>query len=304
MSTPTNDELEFYAKYGIITDPGRFVGLLKNLPPDISQLCSVIQGLLLHVFWAKQYGEMLSEEREAEAGIRHVEQILSRIQEIDAGPITDGRPLNSRFAGNCRTYSVLLATVLQSQGTPARARCGFGRYFEADRYEDHWICEYWNDEQDRWIMVDAQLDAFQCRELDVRFDPLDVPRDQFIVGGKAWLICRHGDENPDRFGILDMRGLWFVRGNLIRDVAALNKMALLPWDGWGLINRKDRDISDEELALLDNIASMTSDEVDCYAIRDAYETNKGLAVPPIIRSFTKSGSIYIELSTEKAIKIQ
>jgi hypothetical protein len=50
--------------------------------------------------------------------------------------------------------------MLQSQGKPARARCGFGRYFKAGWYEDHWICEYWNDEQGRWIMVDAQLDDF------------------------------------------------------------------------------------------------------------------------------------------------
>ncbi len=69
----------------------------------------------------------------------------------------------------------------------------------------------------------TQLDAFQCAELKIAFDPLDVPRDQFIVGGQAWKLCRSGQADPDQFGIFDMHGLWFVRGDFLRDVAALNK---------------------------------------------------------------------------------
>jgi len=301
MSISTDDAFAYYAKHGIISDPGSFVGLFENLPSDVAQLCSIIQGLLLHVFWAERYGEKLSEERIAEAGIRHVEQMLAKLQEIEVGPIVESRRLNKRLVGNCRTYSVLLAAMLQNQGKPARARCGFSRYFMAGWYEDHWICEYWSDKQSRWIMVDAQLDDFQCQELDVGFNPLDVPRDQFIVGGKAWLYCRNGEADPDSFGIFDLRGLWFVRGNLIRDIAALNKVELLPWDGWGLIDCKDESISHEELTLLDNISSMTSDEVDFFSVRDAYETNESLVVPPIIKSYTQSGTLEIDLSTEEVI---
>lgn len=84
------------------------------------------------------------------------------------------------------------------------------------------------------MLVDAQLDAFQCTEMKITFDPLDVPRDQFIVGGRAWQMARSGQVDPERFGIFDMHGLGFVRGNLVRDVAALNKVELLPWDCWGI----------------------------------------------------------------------
>ncbi len=62
MSISTEDGFAYYAKHGIITDPGSFTGLFENLPSDISQLCRIIQGLLLHVFWAERYGEKLSEE--------------------------------------------------------------------------------------------------------------------------------------------------------------------------------------------------------------------------------------------------
>jgi len=225
--------------------------------------------------------------------------MLARLEEIEGGSIVESRQLNKRLVGNCRTFSVLLAAMLQSQGKPARARCGFGRYFNPGWFEDHWVCEYWSDEQSRWIMVDSQLDDFQIQELQVEFDPLDVPPDQFIVGGKAWESCRSGEANPDKFGIFDMHGLWFVRGNLIRDVAALNKVELLPWDGWGLIDREDKNITQDELSLLDMIASMTADVVDFSAVRNAYDSNKGLAVPQVIKSYTQSGTFEIDLSTEE-----
>ena len=302
MTSSTNDEFAYYAKYGTITEPGIHKELFDNLPADISGLRDIVQGLLLHVFWAERYGEKLSEERAAQAGTRHVKLILARIMEIDDRPIVDRRPLSQRFVGNCRTFSILLAAMLQSQGRPARARCGFGRYFVPGWNEDHWICEYWNDQRSRWIMLDAQLDDFQCQELQIDFDPLDVPRDQFIVGGRAWLDCRSDEVDPAKYGIFDMRGLWFVRGNLIRDVAALNKVELLPWDGWGLIDRRDDDISPDELSLLDKVASMTADEVDFLPVRMAYDTNKGLVVPPEITCYAKSGTVKIDLGTEAVVE--
>ena len=302
MPTSTDDALTYYAGHGIISDPGRFARLYDNLPQDISQLCRIIQGLLIHAFWAERYGEKLSEERIACASIRHVEHMFEQVQEINSGPIEQSRQLNERFVGNCRTFSVLLASMLRHQGKPARARCGFGRYFKTGWYEDHWICEHWSEEHHRWIMVDAQLDDFQCQELEIGFDPLDVPRDQFIVGGKAWLSCRNGETNPDNFGIFDMHGMWFIRGNLVRDIAALNKVELLPWDGWGFIDREDATISHEELILLDEIASMTSDEVDFFAVRNTYDSDENLFVPPIIKSYTQSGTIEIDLSTEEIVE--
>jgi hypothetical protein len=44
--------------------------------------------------------------------------------------------------------------------------------------------------------VDAQLDELQREVLKIPFDPLDVTRDQFIVGGRAWQMCRSGSGYP------------------------------------------------------------------------------------------------------------
>ena len=304
MKSSPIDELTYYSDHGAITDPGAFSGLFDAIPADVSELCGIVQGLLLHVFWAERYGEKLSEERESEPGLRHVQKMLCRLLEINDSPLTEPRRLQNRLIGNCRNFSVLLTSMLQAQGIPARARCGFGRYFLPNWYEDHWVCEYWNEEQKRWILVDAQLDEFQQNELEIAFDPVDVPRNQFIVGGKAWHTCRSGKADPENFGIFDMRGLWFIRGDFVRDIAALNKVELLPWDSWGLADSHDQDLSQEDLNLLDEIAFKTFDEVDYTYIREVYEAQDGLLVPSIIKSYSQSGPLSIELATEQLVEQQ
>lgn len=70
---------------------------------------------------------------------------------------------------------------------------------------------------------------FGAQDARSNFDILDVPRDRFLCAGEAWFSCRSGAD-PAKFGIdhTGVRGLWFVAGDLIRDVAALNKAEMLP----------------------------------------------------------------------------
>ncbi len=51
-----------------------------------------------------------------------------------------------------------------------------------------------------------------------------------------------------------MHGLWFIAGNVIRDVAALNDCVMLPWDVWGAMAQKDADL---DLSFLDELAVLT-----------------------------------------------
>jgi hypothetical protein len=144
--------------------------------------------------------------------------------------------------------------MLRRAGLRARARCGFGAYFEKDKFVDHWVSEYWNTDRKAWVLVDAQLDGRQRELFKIAFDPLDVPRDQFLVAGDAWQHCRTGTADSGRFGILDMHGLWFIACNVIRDVAALNDHVMLPWDVWGAMSQKDDEI---DKAFIDRLAALT-----------------------------------------------
>jgi len=289
--------LAFYANPGLMTDPGDFTNLFDELPRNIPELCRIVQGLMIHIFWAEQYGLQLPEKRRDEVQLRSVADKLAHILELEARPLTEARPPDKRLVGNCRDFSVMLTAILRHQGVPARARCGFGRYFLVDHHEDHWVCEYWDKTQARWVFVDAQLDELQREKLAISFNPVDVPRDQFLVGGQAWQRCRTGQADPDTFGIFDMHGLWFVRGDLVRDVASLNKLELLPWDGWGIIELKDEDLTAADLDFLDRAAALTGDDVPEFdRVRSLYQNDTRLRVPPTIRSYTQRGVQTITLA--------
>jgi hypothetical protein len=94
-----------------------------------------------------------------------------------------------------------MVSMLREKGVPARARCGFGAYFNPPNYEDHWVCEYWNGVERRWVLADPQFDDVWCKRLDIGHDVLDVPRDQFLVAAEAWEQCRRSERDPERFGI-------------------------------------------------------------------------------------------------------
>lgn len=302
-----NEMLHYYATPGPITDPGQYGVLLDSLPDDVPSLTHAIQGLLVHVFWANRYGLILDDIRQEEVQLRYVAKQLARLMELDPRPLNESRDLPQRLVGNCRDFSTLFAAALRHKGVPARARCGFGRYFLPDHYEDHWVGEYWNAVEDRWVMVDAQLDELQQRALAIDFDPFDVPRDQFITGGRAWKICRAGEADPDAFGIHDMHGLWFVRGNLVRDVASLNKMELLPWDVWGLayVEGGDDALSETDLGALDEMAALSGgdavDEQTFERIRREYEAGENWRVPLVITSFTNAGPQQVNLGLLPAL---
>jgi hypothetical protein len=280
MQNETLSILEFYRKAGRMTDTGEYAVLFDDLPEDLGKLCNVIQGLMVHIFWAKRYGLELSETREQEVNLRTIPQKMHRILELSDQPLTTPRTLEKKLVGNCRDFTLLLTAALQYQGIPARSRCGFGRYFQPGKYEDHWVCEYWNAEQERWVLVDGQLDAFQVKTLGLHFDPLDVPHDEFVIAGKAWQMCRAGKEDPQKFGILDMHGLWFVVGDLIRDFLSLNKIEILPWDPWGLMSGEDP-TEPQELVLLDQIAEWTiQPDLHFLQIREFFQEDERVQPRP------------------------
>jgi hypothetical protein len=89
---------------------------------------------------------------------------------------------------------------------------------------------------------------------------VDVPRDAFLVGGLAWQDCRRGDRDPQRFGVgsLGLTGMWEVQGNVLRDLAALAKVEVLPWDNWGLIDQHYDSLGDDDRELLDRAATISA----------------------------------------------
>jgi hypothetical protein len=183
--------------------------------------------------------------------------------------------------------------MLRHQGTPARARAGCARCFTSGFNVDHWVCEYWQPagpdapSAGRWVMVDAQLDEAHCDYYNIAFDPHDVPDEQFLVAGGAWRRCRSGEADPATFGVAPgspVRGWRYLQSQLVRDVAALNRVELLCWDLWGLADAREA-AAGADLALLDRVAELTLAGNEGFdELRALFEHDPRLRVPPVITS--------------------
>ncbi len=281
MTQARLDPLAYYACNDDLTDLSNYAGQVADLPADPAKLVPIIQGLLIHAFWLERYGVALAAERKLEPGIRPLPLKLAKLLEVDERPLTEARPLDRRLVCTCRDFTLFLCALLRHKGVPARARCGFGTYFNPGTYEDHWVGEYWNKTERRWVMVDAQLDALQRKALNITFDPLDLPSGVFITGGRAWQMCRSEGAAPNLFGIFQWRGLGFIRGDLIRDFLALNKIEILPWDLWGLMLQPDENMPAEEVQLLDRMAELTlAGNQQLGEMRKLYTHEPRLHLPP------------------------
>ena len=276
--------LDFYRTPVGLSDPASQAGLFDGLPRSPEGLAGVVQGVLMHEHIASTYQVTLSDAQHAETHVRSVEEMLKEIRAHDARPLPAARPAGERQVGVCRHFTLLHVAMLRRQGVPARARCGFAAYFHKAKYVDHWVTEYWNEKRGAWVLFDAQIDAHQQALFGTPFDPVDVPRDQFLVAGDCWQLCRAGKADPMDFGILELFGWWMIAGNVVRDIAALNNREMLPWDCWGPMPRPDEQ---PDFALFDRLAALShAPDTHFDELREVYASS--LAVPPQVMNAVRN----------------
>ncbi len=284
---------EYYSQQSPITDPGEYAHLFDELPHDVAVLCRVAQGLIIHYLDGERlFDYPIPEERLPEVDTCHVEKMLARILELDSRPLTQPRPPEKRLVGCCRDFATLFCSMARHQDIPARNRVGFGAYFRPDFNIDHEIGEYWDAREDRWRLVDPELSDIHIKAYDVSFDPCDVPREQFIVAGSAWQMCRAGQADPNTFGLdpeTELKGWWFIRDRLIHDLLALNKIEVLLWHSWGLMDYEATP-NEHDLLLLDRIASLTQKGDEVFEeIQAIYTSDDRLKPPGVVMSYSPAG---------------
>ena len=290
----TRDERVYYSTHGKISDPGERAALLSVLPSDPERLAAAVSTLILHRLFVAPLGVTPHPASADDVESRTISLILDRILARDAAPLHVPRPPARRFIGICRDYTLLACSVLRQHGVPARARVGFASYFTPSFNEDHWVCEYHGG--DRWRLFDPELSERVAAYFKIPFAPGDVPRDRFLTAGDAWLRVRRSALDPATCGLSSdgLHGAWFVAGNVVRDLAALNKREMLAWDSWGLMREWTRDepIPDAAAARLDTVAALTaSSPPDWKAVREMYESDERLRVPAVVTSQGRSVAV-------------
>jgi hypothetical protein len=227
--------------------------------------------------------------------------MFKRLFELHDAPLSAERLPHQRLVGCCRDFTVLFLALARHKGVPARARVGFATYFAAGWNVDHEIAEVWDAAEHRWRLVDPERHDGHVDPTDgAVIDPLDVPPDRFIVAPRAWLACRAGDADPERFvvdpglGIPRTRSWPYLVHNLLQDLAALNKHEMVLWDWWGLAESDE--LTADHLALLDRVADiMVSGAATVDDLRDLYNRAE-LRVPSVVTSYSPAADAPVRVS--------
>lgn len=319
MTNNTNQRVApiiFYASQSVITAPREHVDFLSNLPTNIPELCKIVRGIFLHIERAFQNNIQINKENSGTYA-RFVDQMFAQIKQLNAKPIHIKRPETQRLIGNCRDDATLLCCLLRHINIPSRVRYGFSKYFAGIDPEfgaNHVVCEYWNTEEERWVLVDPGQDEYLCEKNQLTFDPHDIPRDKFITAANAWVLCRNHQAHSENFGFgpiePTLKGRWYIQTELVHDFAALNKMEMLLRDRWGLGDCwHNEDIAEGHHETLDKIANLilanqnNPINTDIFAEIQATYQHEDLQVPDTITCYKYDGAIQLfDLQKRKPIQ--
>lgn len=153
-----NSVLNYYCQYSSFTDPGEYAYLYENLPDSLPVLCSLIKSQFIHPYGElNKYREQIPKERWNEMySYPSVKSILEGLLSYDSSGIENDRKPEDRLVLICRHNSILLVSILKSRGIPARVRYGHATYLITDFHTSHAICEVWNGNEKRWMLVDPK----------------------------------------------------------------------------------------------------------------------------------------------------
>ncbi|MEE4194549.1 MAG: excinuclease ABC subunit UvrA [Anaerolineae bacterium] len=251
--------LAYYRAHSPFTDPGDYASLYHDLPDTPAEIMSVVQNILIHRQTVDHYHVALSSDQRQEQHLRTAAQRLERITQVSDLPLTSRWEPRDRQVGVCRDFALMYVSMLREKGIPARMRVGFAEYLHPGPYKiDHWITEYWDDEQQYWVLADPQFDDLLMELFQVHCNPADLVRDaDFYIAGSAWQQVRTGKISSANFRYSGhWKGLPCIRGNLLHDFQAMNRLELGVFDYWDDLSRKkESNLTVDDRKLLDEIAA-------------------------------------------------
>lgn len=206
--------LNHYLQFSQYTNPGLYREILqKVLPDDVRKVGLLVRKQLIPRMILKngntgsnkdlRYGDVTKVPwyRQAEDDVfLTASAMLAELFRRDTEGLTLSRAPENKLILTCRYTAILMASLLKIKGIPTRVRSGFAQYFEVEglpvgKSDDHWINQYWNKQESRWVTidVDGSLEDY------LKFDPYDISKGTFDFPADAWLAIRSGRVDGQHF---------------------------------------------------------------------------------------------------------
>ncbi len=287
-----NKSLTHYLEFSMYTNPGLYKNLLReNLPDDVRKIGDLVRRNIIHRTTLaagntgtnsdKRFGDMnkVPWYRQPEDDILvTASAMLAELYRRDSRGFVENRKEEDKLILTCRFVSILMASILKSKDIPARVRSGNASYFEMRGKlkgvsADHWINQYWNDKENRWVNIDVD----GSWSLNEKFDPYDVPSGRFDFPADAWLNIREGKDDPNRFwNAKPERGSMVVLWSLFYDFHSLMNNEINYIQGpaptrYGVFEK----LTEKELKEIDGLARLMRDpDKNFEKLEKIWETNK------------------------------
>jgi hypothetical protein len=154
---------------------------------------------------------------------------------------------------------------------------------EVDKHIEHWICEYWDNHQDKWRILDANRTFLKASSnIEVGYH---LPAKHFQFAYEAWKIMRTSDHfNPDQYAEYPHDGRTHIRSQLLLDYYCLLNHDMAGFDNQtgstsDFIKRKRyEDVPPDELDELDSLANLLAQEPSIDELVHFFHSSKTLQI--------------------------
>lgn len=281
--------LEHYRRVGTYTYAGPYKEYYANLSNDISELGKLICSQVIHRVILKQgntganerliYGDMTKypwyRPRCEDDILLTAVAMTAELFRLDNRGFDFRRATENKIVVTCRYVSILMSAILKAKGIPCRSRAGFAPYLNKGKSVDHWINQYWNEKENRWVTFDA--DGFFNAE-DLGFNQFDIPENKFDWAANTWQNIRNGKVDGEYFVYSDNLGtnsLKAVIRSIFYDFHAIMNNEISYKFQPSYIDEKFEKLTENDLMEIDELAKLMIDpDKNFYELISIWNSNR------------------------------
>jgi len=283
------DSLEFYRQFSEFTYPGLYQEELKKLPDDVRELGKILRQNFIHRTSIegpkglnnsdKRFGDLSKMPwwRQPEDDILQTSgAMLTELYHRDERGFVIDRAMEDKLVLTCRYVAIMTASILKSKGIPTRVRAGHTTYFDmgdlGDVSTDHWINQYWSNEENRWVTIDVDGSLSITKDVD----PFDIQPGEFDFAADAWLGVRDGSLDPRHYyNAGGFYGLIVVAWSLFYDFHSLMNSEIIYMHYPKIMPKVDK--LPDNISEIDELAHLMSDpDKNFKKLQDMWEDKPDL----------------------------